>query len=306
MALPDSEPDLRDAGDQPRRPESGVVAAASFALRTPQGPVALPKGETVIGRSGSVDVQLDSPLVSRQHCKLVVDDEGVTLVDLGSRNGAQVNGEQAGASQRLRLGDRVTIGEITLTLLEARQISPRSATRADLRRAQTQSFVAASAPAATPGSHAYDDSEPSVTTTASASIEMLGVVFERLLALGQVEKAERMVARALAGLLEDATNRLPVSDTGLATALRVSLRLARTSRRAGWIDYAVRLHHALGRPLPLATVEELLELVRQVRGADPALLRRYVESLQARAARMSPTERFAVQRLEALARVVAG
>ncbi|MCC6216800.1 MAG: FHA domain-containing protein [Polyangiaceae bacterium] len=304
MALPESEHEPLDPDAPARRPESGLVPAAPYALRTPAGPVALPVGETIIGRSGSVDVQLDSPLVSRQHCKLVVDDEGVTLVDLGSRNGMLVNDRFAGASTRLQVGDRITVGESTLTLVDARQAPPRSVTRADLRHAQTQSFVAVRSPP--PAAGPADDAEVSVTTSASASVEMLAVVFDRLLALGQLEKAERMVTRALAGLLEDASARQQVADTAVATAARVALRLARASRRAGWIDYVIRLHAALGRPLPLATVEELLELVRQVRGADPLLLRKYVETLQSRAARLGPAERFAVQRLEALARVVSG
>ncbi len=52
------------------------------------------KGDTVIGRSTECGLRVASNEVSRQHCKISLSEEGVTVRDLGSSNGTFVNGYQ--------------------------------------------------------------------------------------------------------------------------------------------------------------------------------------------------------------------
>jgi len=52
----------------------------------------------VVGRHPDSDARIDSSRVSKRHCCLMVDREGVRVRDLGSRNGTRING------QRIRLG----------------------------------------------------------------------------------------------------------------------------------------------------------------------------------------------------------
>lgn len=52
------------------------------------------KADTVIGRSTECGLRIASNEVSRQHCKIGLSDEGVTVRDLGSANGTFVNGYQ--------------------------------------------------------------------------------------------------------------------------------------------------------------------------------------------------------------------
>jgi predicted component of type VI protein secretion system len=52
------------------------------------------KADTVIGRSTECGLRIASNEVSRQHCKICLSDEGVTVRDLGSSNGTFINGYQ--------------------------------------------------------------------------------------------------------------------------------------------------------------------------------------------------------------------
>ena len=52
------------------------------------------KADTVIGRSTECGLRIASNEVSRQHCKICIGEDGVTVRDLGSSNGTFVNGYQ--------------------------------------------------------------------------------------------------------------------------------------------------------------------------------------------------------------------
>jgi hypothetical protein len=89
-----------------------------FRLRYRAHDLELPPGEFVVGRSEECQLALDDPLVSRRHAVLRVGTRGVTIVDLGSRNGVTVNGEKITNERRLRHGDKVTIGGQEMVLSE--------------------------------------------------------------------------------------------------------------------------------------------------------------------------------------------
>ena len=77
---------------------------------------ALPQGETLIGRSSSCEITLANSAVSRTHARLKVQDEVITIEDLGSKNGVFVNDEKV-ASADLRSGDEIHLGGVTLQVL---------------------------------------------------------------------------------------------------------------------------------------------------------------------------------------------
>ena len=79
----------------------------------------LATGDLVIGRAEDCGLLIDDASVSRQHARLEVSSSGITLVDLGSHNGTQVNGRKVNGSQRVGSGDVITIGEATLVLYVA-------------------------------------------------------------------------------------------------------------------------------------------------------------------------------------------
>ncbi len=76
----------------------------------------LPAGEFVIGRGPECHVRPDVPSVSRQHCLLRVQEDGVHIRDLGSTNGTLVNGTRVLDERLLVDGDLVQLGPLVLQL----------------------------------------------------------------------------------------------------------------------------------------------------------------------------------------------
>jgi hypothetical protein len=75
-------------------------------------------GTIVVGRDPSCDVTEDGdPLLSRRHTEFTAGPDGVTVRDLGSRNGTFVNGVRI-AEGSIRAGDVVHIGNMRLRYIE--------------------------------------------------------------------------------------------------------------------------------------------------------------------------------------------
>lgn len=86
--------------------------AALLILRegdSPERHWVLENEETIIGRQEDCDIVLDSRQISRQHARIVRDQEGYTLTDLRSKNGTFVNGEPVTAARRLQDGDEIQL-----------------------------------------------------------------------------------------------------------------------------------------------------------------------------------------------------
>jgi len=82
----------------------------------------LAAGGVIIGRSSDVsDVVMDDDSVSRSHVRLIANSQGgLSITDLGSANGTQVNGQTITANQPIPLsrGDKLIMGELEF-LIEA-------------------------------------------------------------------------------------------------------------------------------------------------------------------------------------------
>ena len=70
---------------------------------------AIEKHRVVLGRSRECEIQLADPNVSRQHAELVHENGSYWIVDLGSTNGTEVNGEKVERTE-LSSGDHITLG----------------------------------------------------------------------------------------------------------------------------------------------------------------------------------------------------
>ena len=90
-----------------------------IALKIPGASLSATVDGVTIGRNPDrATFVIDSPSVSRIHCRLKFDGDSLTISDLNSSNGVLVNdaklvGEE---SKLLRPGDRVTLGDVELTL----------------------------------------------------------------------------------------------------------------------------------------------------------------------------------------------
>jgi phosphoserine phosphatase RsbU/P len=82
------------------------MAAQKFLLDRPV---------TTIGRSSMNDLPISDKMLSRQHARILRDGNGgLSIEDMGSRNGTFVNGERLTTLLPLKSGDRITVGGVTL------------------------------------------------------------------------------------------------------------------------------------------------------------------------------------------------
>lgn len=73
--------------------------------------------EVIIGREASCDIRIKSPAVSREHCAIEREGDGLILRDLGSTAGVIVGGQK---QDRVPLSDgvEITIGPVILKFYE--------------------------------------------------------------------------------------------------------------------------------------------------------------------------------------------
>lgn len=65
-----------------------------------------------IGRSEECNLRANSDAISRKHCAIVIEDQDVTIRDLGSQNGTYVNGSRIEGVQKLQMGDQLRVGPL--------------------------------------------------------------------------------------------------------------------------------------------------------------------------------------------------
>lgn len=107
---------IQERADHPmtREEASDLEGISGFALIVERGPKTgmtylLPKGTTTVGRHPESDIFLNDVTVSRQHCRFLVDDDGLLVEDSGSTNGTYVNDARVDQAT-LRAGDEVLVG----------------------------------------------------------------------------------------------------------------------------------------------------------------------------------------------------
>jgi adenylate cyclase len=71
-------------------------------------------GEIVLGRSPECQVVLKDFGISRNHAKIVADEDGVRILDLKSKNGTTVNGQPV-VEAFLKDGDKILLGKLPIT-----------------------------------------------------------------------------------------------------------------------------------------------------------------------------------------------
>jgi len=90
-----------------------MVPSGAFVFRCSQAPFlafVVEEGVAVVGRDPSCDIVLDAPTVSRRHAELRVEEAGLFVRDLGSRNGtfidkSRIQTRQVFSRQVVQFGD---------------------------------------------------------------------------------------------------------------------------------------------------------------------------------------------------------
>lgn len=106
---PDGDALLEAARNAIEEPGRYLVFHDTGTIRT----VAMTGDSMRIGRSLSADLRFEDPTVSRRHAVLILEAEGVRVLDDRSLNGVFVNGERV-VSQLLGDGDEIVIGRYRL------------------------------------------------------------------------------------------------------------------------------------------------------------------------------------------------
>ncbi|GAC1524351.1 MAG: hypothetical protein NVS3B10_23790 [Polyangiales bacterium] len=293
-----------------------------FRLRYLKHDLELFPGTFVIGRSAECQLSLDDPLVSRRHALLLVGDDEVFVEDAGSRNGVLVNGQRIVARFKLRDGDRVQIGAQEMTVSGVADEAPKRAGNT-MREIAPQGPVtmvsmpaaAKSAPPDPPDRHTVKPSaggamvpleEPTIDRPRRGeALKLLGGVADKALALGNPEGAERLLQNGLMEIVADVRAGKEVASDAIDLAARFGARLASGTGKGAWGDYVVQLYAERGALPPSTIVDELYVAARKMRGFDLAAFRAYLVELRKRSHALGPTERFVLQRLDGLEKLVA-
>lgn len=76
-------------------------------------------GENLIGRAPDAEIWLDVANISRRHAAIVVADGSAEIQDLGSKNGTRANDRLLTGPTPIGDGDRIGVGDVTLTYRRA-------------------------------------------------------------------------------------------------------------------------------------------------------------------------------------------
>jgi hypothetical protein len=278
-----------------------------FRLRYLNHDFELPPGKFLIGRSTECQLSLDDPLVSRKHALLTVTEDFVEVADLGSRNGVQLNAEKIGLPRRVMIGDRITVGsqEMVLTtpgVAASPGLDPSTTIRIGHETMTNLEPVRTRADSVT--REAGEGSTLRAETAKRDAFRLLGGVADKALALGRAEEAERLLSTVLGHVLQTLRSGGQLDASIIDQAGLYAARLASATAKGAWVDYVIELHFLAVRPCAGATVDELHSVVRKVKSVDLAGLRAYVKLLRDKSATFGPAERFLVQRIEGLERLV--
>jgi DNA-binding winged helix-turn-helix (wHTH) protein len=80
---------------------------------------ALKVGENLLGRDSDCDITIPYGSVSRHHARIRVTTSGVTIIDLGSKNGTFVRDARIYSETDLRHGDEIRLGQEQLRIFFA-------------------------------------------------------------------------------------------------------------------------------------------------------------------------------------------
>src|SRR4029079_13637626 len=273
-----------------------------FRLRYLQHDLELNEGTFAVGRNASCQLSLDDPLVSLRDALFEVLASQVSIEDLNSRNGVIVNGHRIDAKVSLNVGDRILIGSQELTLLAARDGAANVTGGGGVGKMTLPKMKISTPSSAFPAISSIDsDPEPSMVRRAD-QFKLLSGVAEKALAMGKAGEAERLLASALADVIEATRAGRPLPPTLVDQAAKFSAKLATATGKGGWADYVIELYAAQKRPCPAHVIDELYNAIRKVTAVDLNRLRGYVAMLRQSLPRYGPAERFLFQRLEGLAR----
>ncbi|MCA9630772.1 MAG: FHA domain-containing protein [Myxococcales bacterium] len=247
----------------------------AYYLRSKNQEFRLELGECFVGRNPACQIVLVDPRASRNHAVLRITERAVVLQDLDSANGVYLNEERIERPEKLRHGDRIVIGTQEF-IFAVEDTSPDSAS------ISVEEISGVVTPPDVPAMSSTVDGDP---------LDYLGRLADKMLALGRVEAAERVLGAHLREIEGLARSGAPVVATDLMLAAKYALRLAGAACAPEWANYTIRLYALARRPMPTPVSTELGALLRRIPHVDRQLMVRYQEFLAAHMHQMAPADR---------------
>lgn len=247
----------------------------------------LPRGATVIGRSSDCHVTIEDPLVSRQHARIVLEDDVATVYDLGSRNGVKVNGAPIRQPTELTDGDRLRIGtqELVFCRVEVQQQSTSAKTTGFLRHCAKCRLPYPQEVGTCPncgGTEQLDEETLSgqfgAASQGSWSLQLLIEVLEKAMNLSRWDDADRILRRATAQIEERILRQEPVEPKQLATVVIAAARVSLDAKDSMWGLWAAHVYRRIAVAVPN---EEVAARLSELAAAFPTEMGEAVELLAA-------------------------
>jgi len=242
----------------------------------------LPQGATIIGRSLDCHLTLEDPLVSRRHARIVVDERGAHIEDMGSRNGVRVNGAVIRDPMALRNGYRVRIGTQDFVFC---CVDPggraHSRTTGQLRLCANCRLPYPRELLACPNCEATEQTDDDTLTGSGRSaahawnVQLMVESLERALKLSRHEDAERIVQRAIAQIEEVIASGGALDPGALAGLCAQAAATTLASGDPAWAHWAIDVYGRTHRVPPADVVDRL----GQVASKHPDVIRAALEEL---------------------------
>jgi hypothetical protein len=285
---------------------------ARFRLRFLLQEFDLPRGATVIGRSLECNLTIEDPLVSRQHARLLIDDNGERVEDMESRNGVRVNGVQIHGPTPLQDGDRVRIGTQDFVFC---RVDPaghgHSKTTGVLRLCAKCRLPYPREVASCPNCEATEQTDEETLSGAFGTsnqtawgVQLLVEALEKALSLGRTSDAERIVRRATAQVEELLASGGAMDPKSLAALATQAAATTAASNDPTWVMWVIEVYGRIDRVPPVEVVDRLAEAAASHAGVVRAKLETMLERLRAGARSASSGDVESLARLEQMRRLL--
>jgi hypothetical protein len=243
---------------------------------------------TVIGRSAACQITIDDPLVSREHARITVDGDKVTVEDLGSRNGVQVGSRAISGTQELVDQDRVRIGaqELVLCVIGgAGAPAPKRTTGFMCHCADCgipYPAEAPSCPACGSVSRSQEDTLSGVKSERDWSLELAAEAVARALEKQSWEDVERLLLRARLHVEQRLAAGGRIDGRPLQGVGDAAVALATSTGELGWVPWAISLYATLGELPPPTLTRSISTFPPTLRFPLAPAVRRVVETINSK------------------------
>jgi hypothetical protein len=249
----------------------------------------LPRGATVIGRSLECNLTIEDPLVSRQHARIVINDVGETVEDLGSRNGVRVNGVQIKGPTPLHDGDRVRIGTQDFVFCRVDPAGKgHSKTTGVLRLCSKCHLPYPRESVSCPNCEATEQTDEETLSgsfghenQSAWTVQLLVEALERALSLGRIQDAERIVRRATGQVEELLGGGGRIDPKALATLAVQAAATTIATNDPTWVLWVIDVYRRAESVPPLEVIERVQEAGTDHAGVVRISLEALLERLRA-------------------------